>query len=80
VQVSSGRIAVFGLSATAGIINWWLQPVASDYLASGCGRQSRLAAAESFLFEALELVGFGIRWLERFCARLRCPPCSGTDE
>ncbi|BAC88425.1 aminoglycoside 3-N-acetyltransferase [Gloeobacter violaceus] len=40
--------------------------IASDFLACGFGRRGRVGAAESFLFEAPELIGFGIQWLERF--------------
>lgn len=40
--------------------------IAGDYLAAGFGHQGRVGSAESFLFEAPDLVRFGIDWLERF--------------
>lgn len=40
--------------------------IATDHLASGFGRQGTIGAAVSYLFEAPELVRFGVDWLERF--------------
>lgn len=40
--------------------------IATDCLASGSGRQGHIGAAASFLFEAPDLVRFGVEWLERF--------------
>ena len=39
--------------------------IALDHLAAGYGRQGRVGAAPSFLFEAQALVPFAIEWLER---------------
>ena len=40
--------------------------IARDHLAAGHGRQGTVGLATSFLFDAAELVAFGVRWLEGF--------------
>jgi aminoglycoside 3-N-acetyltransferase len=45
--------------------------IALDHLAAGFGRRGWIGSAESFLFEAPELVRFGIHWLERFVSERR---------
>jgi aminoglycoside 3-N-acetyltransferase len=45
--------------------------IARAYLAAGFGRSGQVGAAESFLFEAPELVHFAVNWLERFTAKVR---------
>lgn len=40
--------------------------IATDFLAAGFGRQGRIGHAASFLFEAPELVRFGVTWLEQY--------------
>ena len=47
--------------------------IATDYVAAGRGRRGRVGDATCWLFEANELVQFGVRWLEdRFA--LTAPP------
>ncbi|MBL8177601.1 MAG: aminoglycoside 3-N-acetyltransferase [Bryobacterales bacterium] len=41
--------------------------IAMDFLAEGKGRQGMIGGAESYLFEARELVPFAVRWIERAC-------------
>ncbi|MEU0686987.1 aminoglycoside 3-N-acetyltransferase [Streptomyces uncialis] len=38
--------------------------IARDMLAAGIGREGRVGAAESFLFEAAAVVDFGVSWIE----------------
>jgi aminoglycoside 3-N-acetyltransferase len=46
--------------------------IAREYLASGKGRSGKVGEAESYLFDAAELVEFAVKWLERmFGGRLR---------
>lgn len=45
------------------------EQIATDYLASGCGREGRVGSAASYLFDGSDLVSFGVRWLERFVAQ-----------
>lgn len=40
------------------------EAIAEDMLSAGLGRQGRVGAAESHLFEAAEVVEFGISWIE----------------
>ena len=44
------------------------EQIANDHLASSHGRQGEIGAAMSYLFEAPELVQYGIEWLERYMA------------
>jgi aminoglycoside 3-N-acetyltransferase len=39
--------------------------IAMDYLAAGLGLRGEIGSARSFLFEAEELVDYGVRWLEK---------------
>jgi aminoglycoside 3-N-acetyltransferase len=39
--------------------------IAQDHLAAGFGREGRIGRAVSYLFDAAELVRFGVDWLER---------------
>lgn len=43
--------------------------IARDYLASGSGRAGQVGCAQSYLFEAPELVRYGITWLEGYAAK-----------
>nr|WP_206313370.1 aminoglycoside 3-N-acetyltransferase [Streptomyces coryli] len=40
------------------------EAIASEMLAAGLGRQGRVGAAESYLFEAAETVDFAVSWME----------------
>lgn len=40
------------------------EAIARDMLAAGIGRQGRVGAAESHLFEAAEVIGFATNWIE----------------
>lgn len=40
------------------------EAIARDMLAAGIGRQGRVGAAESYLFEAAEVIDFATSWLE----------------
>lgn len=40
--------------------------IAGDFLASGFGTQGRIGAAGSFLLDAVDLVSFGVDWIEQF--------------
>ena len=42
------------------------EQIAKAHLAAGFGRQGYIGSAESYLFEAPDLVRFGIDWLEQF--------------
>lgn len=42
------------------------EQIANDHVAAGFVRRGTIGAAESFLFEAPELINFAIRWLENF--------------
>jgi aminoglycoside 3-N-acetyltransferase len=39
--------------------------IAEDYLAKGRGREGRVGQARAAVFDAADLVEFGIRWIER---------------
>ncbi|MEU2209476.1 aminoglycoside 3-N-acetyltransferase [Streptomyces hygroscopicus] len=41
------------------------EAIAQDMLAAGIGRQGRIGAAESHLFEAAEVIDFATAWIER---------------
>ncbi|MFH8369292.1 aminoglycoside 3-N-acetyltransferase [Streptomyces sp. NPDC018031] len=43
---------------------WPFERIARDMLAAGIGRGGRVGAADSFLFEARDVVDFGVAWLE----------------
>jgi aminoglycoside 3-N-acetyltransferase len=43
----------------------YFNTIASDYLAAGNGRSGKVGDADSYLFEAAELVRFAVRWMER---------------
>ena len=45
------------------------EAIARDMLAAGIGRQGRVGAAESHLFEAAEVIDFAITWIENKLSR-----------
>jgi aminoglycoside N3'-acetyltransferase len=48
-----------------------IECIATEYVAQGHGRRGRVGAANSWLFEAPDLVAFGVRWLESRFASIR---------
>jgi aminoglycoside 3-N-acetyltransferase len=52
-----------------GIREWgggdYFEAIVEEYLAAGCGRTGAVGAATSYLFDAQELVAFGVAWMER---------------
>ena len=42
-----------------------VEQIATDFVRLGRYRQGRVANADCFLFDAVQLVDFGVRWLER---------------
>ncbi len=43
----------------------YFQTIARDYLLSGKGCSGKVGAAQSYLFDAADLVEFAVQWLER---------------
>ncbi|SES16321.1 aminoglycoside 3-N-acetyltransferase [Streptomyces qinglanensis] len=57
----------YGQAVPEGV--WPFTVIAREALAEGIGLRGRVGAAESHLFEAAELVHFGVRWIERNITR-----------
>lgn len=57
------------LDSSTGIVDWvggdYFPAIAREFLASGRGRAGEVGAAQSYLFEAAELVDFAVAWMER---------------
>jgi len=67
-------VLVEELDSGGGIVQWpgghYFQLIMEAYLATGRGRRGRVGAAQSYLFEAADLVHFAARWMEREFGKL----------
>lgn len=56
-----------------GIVDWegrdYFEAIARQYVSSGKGRSGKVGAAQSYLFDAADLVRFAIQWMERTFGR-----------
>jgi aminoglycoside 3-N-acetyltransferase len=62
-------VEVEEFDVSRGIVDWadgdYFVAIVEAYLTAGHGREGQVGAARSYMFDAQELVRFGLTWMER---------------